>query len=212
MPKPAVRGRPPDPELAGRILDGALELFAARGFDGTSLRAVGARLQLSHVAVLHHFTSKRRLYAAVLGRVAASLEELYAEACALSRDDRARARHLLSRALDWHLAQPRYSRLVLRELLDDPARSRNARRFVLADVLRRMVALVGRGVAGDADAATLLIHVIGGSAYFATAATTLSRILGEPEDRLLMRYRGELERHLEGALKGRPWNGRPSSH
>lgn len=48
------------------ILEAAFEVFATKGFDGGSLRAVAERVGLSEAGVLHHFASKAELLVAVL--------------------------------------------------------------------------------------------------------------------------------------------------
>ncbi len=76
-------------ETKQRILDTAERLFAAHGFDGTSLRAITAGAGVNIAAVNYHFRSKDSLIEAVLGRrigpinrrrleVLARLEQKYA--------------------------------------------------------------------------------------------------------------------------------------
>lgn len=50
------------------ILDAALEVFALGGFRAGSLRDVALRVGMSEAGLLHHFSSKSRLLAAVLDR------------------------------------------------------------------------------------------------------------------------------------------------
>lgn len=47
------------------ILDRAIEVFRARGADGTSLRRIAEALGLSHAALLHYFDSREQLLVAV---------------------------------------------------------------------------------------------------------------------------------------------------
>jgi AcrR family transcriptional regulator len=56
-----------------RILGTAQDLFAARGFDGTSIPAILEGTGLSRGALYHHFASKEELFAAVLEGVEASI-------------------------------------------------------------------------------------------------------------------------------------------
>lgn len=61
----AVYDRP----LTGRrreIIDAASELFAIRGFRGTSLRDISGRVGISHPGMLHYFKSKDALLDAVI--------------------------------------------------------------------------------------------------------------------------------------------------
>ncbi|MFC5753164.1 TetR/AcrR family transcriptional regulator [Actinomadura rugatobispora] len=62
------------------ILDAALEMFAERGYRGTSLDAIAERVGLTRQGVLHYFPSKKKLLAAVLElRDEASREALTAD-------------------------------------------------------------------------------------------------------------------------------------
>lgn len=67
-----------EPELIGRggsyqkgvarrqeILDRAIEVFAVRGADGTSLRQIAKEIGVSHAALLHYFDSREQLLVAV---------------------------------------------------------------------------------------------------------------------------------------------------
>jgi AcrR family transcriptional regulator len=49
-----------------RIVEAALEVFAERGFRGTSIDAVAERAALTRQGVLHYFPSKNRLLMAIL--------------------------------------------------------------------------------------------------------------------------------------------------
>lgn len=49
-----------------QIVDVALELFAARGYDATSLASVARAVEISQPGLLHHFNGKEALLAAVL--------------------------------------------------------------------------------------------------------------------------------------------------
>ncbi|HCJ48976.1 MAG TPA: TetR family transcriptional regulator [Microbacterium sp.] len=47
------------------ILDRAIEVFRARGADGTSLRKIAEEIGVSHAALLHYFDSREQLLVAV---------------------------------------------------------------------------------------------------------------------------------------------------
>lgn len=48
------------------ILDRAIEVFADKGAEGTSLRAIGEKIGVSHAALLHYFGSREELLVEVL--------------------------------------------------------------------------------------------------------------------------------------------------
>lgn len=60
---------------AASILTVARELFAQRGYDGTSVRAISARAGVNLGAITYHFGSKAGLYSAVIQSVVGPLRE-----------------------------------------------------------------------------------------------------------------------------------------
>ncbi|HEY9566227.1 MAG TPA: helix-turn-helix domain-containing protein, partial [Nocardioides sp.] len=55
-------------ERREQLIATARELFAARGFDGTSIEEVAARSEVSKPVVYEHFGGKEGLYAVVVDR------------------------------------------------------------------------------------------------------------------------------------------------
>jgi TetR/AcrR family transcriptional regulator, transcriptional repressor of aconitase len=79
MSDSVIDARAPEPASDGRrgpyakgmqrrqqILDRALEVFNERGFEGTSLRALGEAIGVSHAALRHYFPSREELLLEVL--------------------------------------------------------------------------------------------------------------------------------------------------
>ena len=64
----SARGRRPQgsPDARQAVLDAARELFAERGFERTTMRAVGARAGVDPALIYHYFGDKDRLLAAVV--------------------------------------------------------------------------------------------------------------------------------------------------
>jgi AcrR family transcriptional regulator len=82
-----------------QILDRAADLFAARGFHGTSVQDVGAACGISGPALYRHFASKDAMLAEMLVGIS---ERLLAEARARTRHA-ADSRGALDALLDWHI-------------------------------------------------------------------------------------------------------------
>src|SRR5215470_15130683 len=70
-----VTTRLSDATVRERALAAATRLFAARGFDATSLQAIADEIGVTKQAILHHFPSKERLRDAVLGAMVAHWQE-----------------------------------------------------------------------------------------------------------------------------------------
>lgn len=66
--------RPPAHDTRGRILRTALDLFAAHGYQRTSLRQIADRLGLTKAGILYHFPSKEHLLVALAEPLVSDLE------------------------------------------------------------------------------------------------------------------------------------------
>jgi AcrR family transcriptional regulator len=64
---PGRRGRRRDGDARGDILAAARRLFAERGYEGTSLRAVAREAGVDPALVHHYFAGKAELYGTVIG-------------------------------------------------------------------------------------------------------------------------------------------------
>jgi AcrR family transcriptional regulator len=64
---------------AQRILDGAEDLFATQGYDGTSLRQIAERAGIREPGLYNHFAGKQALYEAVLFRALNPMAQALAE-------------------------------------------------------------------------------------------------------------------------------------
>ncbi|MEV0306888.1 TetR family transcriptional regulator [Nonomuraea fuscirosea] len=61
-----------------RIQQVALELFAERGYDKTTLQEVAERLDITRPALYYHFRTKEAILASVVDRLTESMDELVA--------------------------------------------------------------------------------------------------------------------------------------
>ena len=67
-------GRPRREDNRGRdVLAAAVELFASRGFDATSIRDIAAAAQVQPASVYYHYPSKEALLVAIVDRAAAQV-------------------------------------------------------------------------------------------------------------------------------------------
>ncbi|MFZ5442073.1 MAG: TetR/AcrR family transcriptional regulator [Myxococcota bacterium] len=121
----ARRRDPPPPRKTvpprERILAAALEVFAARGVNASSVQDVADAAGMSKQALMHHFPSKELLRAGVYGLLEALLREQLPEAAAelVSRShDRYRA--LLEVVLRRFTEQRTLARFLVFELLERP--------------------------------------------------------------------------------------------
>src|SRR3954464_9845180 len=72
----AAMRKPKDPQAnRARIVQAAIDEFAARGFKGASMDAIAARTHTTRALINYYFGSKEKLYIAVLEQVYAGIRE-----------------------------------------------------------------------------------------------------------------------------------------
>lgn len=117
MPRQA-KVRPHEPGRE-KILEAALELFGERGYEATSIAAIGARAEITKSVLYHYFSSKSDLYGAILQAQSRALVEHVAGA--LPTDPEApRLRAGVEAYLDFLAGRPAAWRLLLRDPPTDP--------------------------------------------------------------------------------------------
>jgi AcrR family transcriptional regulator len=100
-----------------RLVEAALEIFAARGFDGATTRAIAERAGVALAALPYHFKTKDALWRAAADRIFERLRERFGE---LLRgigdvDLRERLRRLIGEFARFAAAHPELHRFMLQE-------------------------------------------------------------------------------------------------
>jgi len=168
LPATPSRARRKGEATAERILDAAEELFAERGYEGTTLRDVATRVGIRNPSLYNHFDGKESLYAAVLDRGIRPVVELLSEFVD-QQEDRG---ELVSRVMEVLSARPNLPRLVMHETLSGGQRLTPMLRSRIGPVFARANEMVEAPDAGwDKELAPHLMlamyHVVVG--YFAIA-------------------------------------------
>jgi TetR/AcrR family transcriptional regulator len=128
--------------VRARILSVATQLFATRGFDGTSLQEVADRVGVRKPSVLHHFSSKEALRAAVTRQVLEHWSQAIPSALRAAGTGPARFEALSREIVNFLTEHPARARLLLREALDH---AEEYRRFFASDILP-LLALISDSV------------------------------------------------------------------
>jgi len=103
-------------ERRAAIVETAVELFAAKGFRGTTTRELATAVGVSEPVLYQHFKAKSDLYAALLeSKCEAGPANAHAELAPFieAEDDRGFFTHLGLGILAWHLDDPRFCRLLM---------------------------------------------------------------------------------------------------
>ena len=165
-----------------RLIDEAEKLFAENGFNGTSINDIASQLSISKQALLHHFNSKNKLYAAVLKRAA---DYLMADLKQHRQEEKEAVDQVVNFFLK--LTSPgkkmlRVMVLTSRELLDNQDRATSASTWYMQPWLDELASMVRdaqeEGRLRQHDPLTLIYHLLGAIQYFHISQLTLKHIYG----------------------------------
>jgi AcrR family transcriptional regulator len=152
------------------LLDGAEQLFAERGFDGTSLQALSDLTGVNKAMVSYYFGGKEGLYRAVLRRVLAAFRQPLRELREGTGSACVRLRALVEIIARISAQRPSLPRILLREHLAGGARITDEVFDDLGQALRTTEHLLAEGRATgefvEVDAHSLHLSLVGGLAYF----------------------------------------------
>lgn len=167
------RGRPPKADAGdtkGALLQAALELFAAKGFEGTSVRDIARAVGLSESVLYAHFANKQAIFDAVFAQLgpgsAVSVLEAIDPALA-DADPPGFIRSLVEQTMEvWSAPQARQliSLMGHDDLLHGPVLSASivASLERLADLFERWIGagVIAAGLGPPADLAYALISPV----------------------------------------------------
>lgn len=126
-----VSRTPPDPDrpaTPAALIDAACDLFAARGYDGASIRAITDRADANLGAVTYHFGSKEALYHAVIESKVGPLKAKVVGAAGGDAPPLERILEIVAILFDHYAEDPGLPRLILQQVASGqppppPARS-----------------------------------------------------------------------------------------
>jgi AcrR family transcriptional regulator len=181
------RGRPRAGEEldVGRLLQGALEAFAEKGYDGMSVRELSRRLGISHALLTARFGSKEGLWFAAMDHALAAIESSWRRlADDPGLDDLEALRQAVVAQVMFSAAHPEVLRIMTHEGAIDSPRIRyvidhfvNPLRPLVERRINRLVAAGRLQPVPYATVHYLVVH--GGGAPFANHVETA--LLGGPQ-------------------------------
>lgn len=135
----------PSEDVKPRALLAATRLFAARGFEGTSLQDVAGEVGVTKQALLYHFASKEDLRREVLAAMVSHWSEALPRVllAATAADDRFDA--VVAELLRFFSDDPDRARLLVRHVLDRPAESRELLAQHVKGYVGAIAAFIARG-------------------------------------------------------------------
>ena len=164
------------PNTRDRVLQVAQALFAERGYRGTSLRDISARIGIKAPSLLHHFASKDELYLAVLDRIFIRLETAAGLIGTGPESHRERIRRGVENAIDFIALRPHFDRIMWSEFIDEKAVGRQMLKRRVPPLFKLLVDFIREGQAQgefrpEVDPFHFLMSLISVTiGYFTTAA------------------------------------------
>lgn len=102
-----------------QILEGAMQLFAQKGFRGTTTREIAQSLDISEALMFKYFPTKEALYRAIIQkRMEGSEEIFFPKEAVLAKDDRKVFRSIASYLFRKNTKDPNFMRLILYSALE----------------------------------------------------------------------------------------------
>jgi AcrR family transcriptional regulator len=128
------------------ILDAAERLFAERGFDGTTIKQLGAAARVNTALLYYYFEDKEQLYHAVFHRVLGRLSQRGTSQMDAAASPADAVRRLVAMQAEFLGANPYLPRLFMRGLLEFEARPGLEEVRVLAEgVFKRLCEVIRDG-------------------------------------------------------------------
>ena len=189
----------PSTDVAQRALDVATQLFAANGYDGTSLSAIAAEVGVRKPSLLYHFSSKEELRLAVLRRVFERWNDVLPRVLQAATSGEDRFAGLVSEVVHFFGEDPDRARLLLREMLDRPELLREQMSQYVTPWLAILTDYIRRGqdqghVRPAVDPHAYLLHVI----QLVIGGIATCDVLGAPHPDGTP---GDLERHVRETIR-----------
>jgi AcrR family transcriptional regulator len=133
----AAMRKPKDPEAnRARIVQAAIDEFAARGFKGASMDAIAARTHTTRALINYYFGSKEKLYIAVLERVYGEIRDAEAELDLDHLEPLDAVRRIVEFIYHYYMTHEGFVRLVVAE---NQAKGRHLRKSKAMRTLNRPI-------------------------------------------------------------------------
>ena len=151
-------------DVRAQILQEATRLFAAQGFDGTSVQAVAEAVGIRKPSLLYHFPSKEALRQSVLDHMLGHWNEVLPSLLlAAAREDTFDS--VMESLIGFFLEDPDRARLMVREILDRPDDMRERLERYVRPWVQVVAEQIGRArekglVHADVDPDAYAVHVV----------------------------------------------------
>jgi AcrR family transcriptional regulator len=173
----------PDTATRDQILDAAERLFAEQGFARTTIKQIGREAAVNSALLYYYFAHKEELYQEVLQRLIGNLVRRTSGGLDRPGPPASRLRAMVEAQAEVIASNPRFPRLLVRELAEsDAAHAVGQIHLIAATTFRRLCELVREGQAAGVfrrglDPRFAAISIVSQVAYFAIARPAIRILL-----------------------------------
>ena len=165
-----------------KLLKTARTLFAARGFYGVSIADISKEQGVTKQALLHHFSTKEKLYGEVLRQISDEFEALQVKSQSSHPAPAAQLKSYLMNIYEATVQDETRSRILMRELLDNKRRIETAGTWYLKPFLEKLVDMMKQIPSNsdltDIEALASIYQILGVINYYGISGPTLQGIFG----------------------------------
>ena len=189
--------RPGNQDTKQSILESARAIFADRGFDKASIRAIAAGAEVDPALVHHYFGTKEKLFLASMNSPV-DPAELVPKALAGPREEA--GERLVRMVLSvWDSPTGAAAVALMRSAMSNEWTARLMREFVVTQVLRRAVAELGIDEKEAPMRSALVATQIGGLAVI-RHVLKVEPVASAPAEQLVAAIGPNVQRYLTGEL------------
>ena len=172
-----------DPEARSKIMVAAEELFAARGYAGTSVRDIASAAGVNGAMIHYYFGNKEGLYHSILETAASEVRSLLKEAAGDDQPTRERLTRFIHAYATYIFGHPNLARIIHREML---AGGKHLKQVVQKQLGKNYAMLreiiregVRRGELRPVDVDLTPLSLIGMIVFFQIGRPIISEALGK---------------------------------
>ncbi|MBN2386415.1 MAG: TetR/AcrR family transcriptional regulator [Anaerolineales bacterium] len=149
-----------------RVLSAAQELFAAKGFSGTSLQKIALRCGISDGLILHHFQSKKNLYRQVLENLAEQYTQVLVQAKEASATPQEMMQQTLTASFNFWKQDSTYQRISLWAYLEGQTEFAEKEAYLTAGLAQAVKQLQVQGLIDNRFSPAVLLTLVIGPIHF----------------------------------------------
>lgn len=149
-----------------RVLSAAQELFAAKGFSGTSLADISQKCGISDGLILHHYQSKKNLYRQVLENLAEQYTQVLVQAKEATTSPQEMMQQTLTASFNFWKQDSAYQRIALWAYLEEQTEFAEKEAALTAGLAQGVKQLQEQGFLDNRFSPVVLLTLVIGPIHF----------------------------------------------